>query len=212
MPVLSRAERKAGAVQALGERDRGRIAETPGRRPLVAEMDHAAKKRAGGEHDGAAGDRAAVSELDAGDGAGVGGDPSRLPFDDGQVRGFGDERLHGAPVELAVGLGARPLDGGAFAAIEDAKLNAGRIGGARHHAVQRVDLAHQMALAQTADRRIAGHFADCCETMGNERGRGATARRRGRGFASRMAAADDNDVKLHRGVRLFHVKHATASS
>ena len=110
-----------------------------------------------------------------------------------------DERLHGAPIELSVGLGARPLDGGTLAAIEDAELNAGRVGGARHHAVERVDLAHQMALAQAADRRIAGHFADRRETVGDERGRGAAARRRGRGFASRMPAADDNDVKFHFG-------------
>ena len=145
-----------------------------------------------------AGDRAAVSELDARDGAGVGRDPGGFAFDDGQVRRFADERLHGAPVELAVGLGARPLDGGALAAIEDAELDAGRVGGARHDPVQRVDLAHQMALAEAADRRIAGHLADRCEPMGDERGRGAAARRRGRGFAARMPAADDNDVKLHR--------------
>ena len=146
-PGLEPREREAGAVQALGERDRGRIAETPGRRPLVAEMDHAAQEGAGGEHDCAAGDRAAVRELDARDSAGVGRDPSGFAFDDGQVRGLGDKRLHGAPIELPVGLGARPLDGGPLAAVEDAELDAGRVGGARHHAVERVDLAHQMALA-----------------------------------------------------------------
>ena len=170
-------------------------------------MDHSAQEGAGGEHDCAAGDRAAVRELDARYGAGVGCDPSRLPFDDGQVRGLGDQRLHGAPIELTVRLGARPLNGGALAAVEDAELNAGSIGGARHHAVERVDLAHQMALAQAADRRVAGHFADRREAVGDERGWRAAARRRGRGFASRMAPADDNDVKFHSGVRLFHVKH-----
>ena len=39
--------------------------------------------------------------------------------------------------------------------------------------VERVDLAHEMALAEAADRRIAGHFADGGEAMGDERGRGA---------------------------------------
>ena len=111
---------------------------------------------------------------------------------------FADERLHGAPVELAVGLGARALHGGALAAIENPELDAGRIGGAGHNPVQRVDLAHQVALAQAADRRIAGHFADRCEAVGDERGRGAGARRRGRGFAARVPSADDNDVKFHR--------------
>ena len=207
VPVLSRASANPGAVQALRERNRGRIAEAPGRRSLVAEMDHAAQEGAGRQHDCAAGDRAAVRELDAGDSAGVGRDPGRFAFDDGQVRGLADKRLHGAPIELAVGLGARPLDGRPLAAVEDAELDAGRIGGARHHAIERVDLAHEMALAQAADCGIAGHLADRRETVGDERGRRAGARRGGCGFASGMAPADDNDVKFHRGVRLFHVKH-----
>ncbi len=163
-------ERESGAVEALRERDRGRIAETPGRRPLVAEVNHPAQEGAGGEHDRAAGDRAAIRERDARNGVGVGCDPSRLPLDDGQVGGLGDQRLHGAPIELAVGLGARPLNGGTFAAVEDAELNAGRIGGARHHPVQRINLAHQMALAQAPDRRVAGHLADRCKAVRDQRG------------------------------------------
>ena len=53
-PGLEPPERESGAVQALGERDRGRIAEASGRRALVAEMDHSAQEGAGGEHDCAA--------------------------------------------------------------------------------------------------------------------------------------------------------------
>ena len=170
---LEPSERESGGVEALGERDRGRIAEAAGRRALFAEMDDPAQERAGGEDDRPAGDHAPVGEVDSGDGAGSRGDPRRFAFDHGQVRRFGDESLHGAPVELAVGLGARALDGGALAAVEDAELNAGSVGGARHHAVERVDLAHQMALAQAPDRRIARHFADGRETVGDERGRGA---------------------------------------
>ena len=126
-----------------------------------------------------AGDGAAVCELDSRDGAGVGRDPSRFPFDDGQICRLADELLHGAPIELSVGLGARPLNGGTLAAVEDAELDAGGVGGARHHAVERVDLAHQMAFAQAPDRRIARHFADRCEAMGDERRRGAAASGRG---------------------------------
>ena len=98
-------------------------------------------------------------------------DPRRLPFDDREVGRLGDERLHGAAIELAVGLGARALDGGTLAAIEDAELDAGRVSGASHQPVERVDLAHEMSLAEPADRRIAGHFADGRESVGDERGR-----------------------------------------
>ncbi len=140
---------------------------------------------------------APIREFDAGDGAGFGHDPGRFPFDDCEVRSPGDKVLHGAPVELAVGLGARPLNGGALAAVEHPELDAGRVGGAPHHAVERVDLAHQMALAQAADGGVARHFANGGEAMGDERGRGARARGRRRGFTARMSAADHHDVKLH---------------
>ena len=141
-PGLEPTEREAGRVETSSERNRGGIAEPPGRRPLVAEVNDAAKERAGGQHDGAASDRAAVRQLDPGDCAGCGRDPSRFPFDDGQVRSLGDEILHGAAIELPVGLSARSLDGGTLAAVEDAELDAGRIGRTRHYAVQRVDFPH----------------------------------------------------------------------
>ena len=74
-------------------------------------------------------------------------------------------------------------------------------------AIERVDLAHEVALADAADGRIAGHFADRGGAMGDERGRGAAARGRRRGFAARMAAADHDDIKAgHVVVKVFHVK------
>ena len=71
VPVLSRPSAKPAASRLWASETEGRIAEAPGRRPLVAEVDDPAQERAGGQHDRAASDRAAVSELDAGDGAGV---------------------------------------------------------------------------------------------------------------------------------------------
>ncbi len=69
-------------------------------------------------------------------------------------------RLHGMAVELAVGLGARPAHRRALAAVQDAELDAGAIDRPAHDAVERIDLAHQMALAEAADRRVARHLAD----------------------------------------------------
>ena len=86
-----------------------------------------------------------------------------------EVRRLGDQPLHRRAVELAVGLGARALHGRALAAVEDAELDAGGVGGAAHQPVERVDLAHEMALAEAADRRIAGHLADRREALGDER-------------------------------------------
>ncbi len=69
---------------------------------------------------------------------------------------------------------------------------------AAHQPVHRIDLADQMALAETADGGVAGHLADGRNPVCDERGAGARAgRRRGR-LAARMAAADHDYVELAR--------------
>ena len=106
-----------------------------------------------------------------------------------------DRRLHGGPVELAVGLGARALHRRPLGAVEQAELDAGRIGHPPHQPVQRIDLAHQMALAEPADGRVARHLADGGEPVRDERRARAHARRRSRRLAAGMAAADHDDVE-----------------
>ena len=76
-----------------------------------------------------------------------------------------DGLLHGGRIAGAIGLGTRPAHRRALAAIEHPELDAAAIGHAAHQAIERIDLAHQMTLAETADRRIAGHRPD-----GRERG------------------------------------------
>ena len=157
-------------------------------------MDQPAQEGAGGENHGAGADLTAV----------CGDDSSRVaPFDDEvldrgldhvQVRRGADRRLHGLAVELAVGLGAGALHRRAFAAVQHAELDAGLVGDPAHQPVQRVDLADEMALAEPADGRIAGHLADGGEAVGDQRRPRAKPRRGGSGLAAGMAAADDDDV------------------
>ena len=106
-----------------------------------------------------------------------------------------DRRLHGGPVELAVGLGTGALHRRTLGAVEQAELDAGRVGDPPHQPVQRIDLAHQVPLAEPADGRIAGHLADGGEPVRDERRARAHARRRSRRLAARMAAADNDDVE-----------------
>ena len=75
---------------------------------------------------------------------------------------------------------------------------------AAHHAVQRVDLAHDVALAEAADRRVARHLADAVEAMRDQRRARAHAVRRQRGLGAGMAAADHDDVEA----AMFHVKQS----
>ena len=194
-PGLQPAEREAGRVHAAGERDRRRVAEPAGRRPLIAEMDHAAQERAGREDERAAGEPAPVGEFERRDPAVAALEPARFRLDDGETWRGRDQPLHRPAIQPAVDLRARALHGRALAPVEDAELDSGGVGRDPDEAVERVDLAHEMTLAEPADRRIAGHRADRLEALRHEGGRGAEARRGGGGFAARMASADDDHVE-----------------
>ena len=139
---------------------------------------------------------AAIGEFDPADAA-VGDDEIvGFGFDHLQIRRCGNRGLHGRRIELAIGLRARTAHGRAFAAVQDAKLDAALVGDAAHEAVQSIDFPDQMALAEAANGRIAGHGADGGEAMRHQRGLRAHARGRGRGLAAGMAAANHDDVEL----------------
>ena len=92
-----------------------------------------------------------------------------------------DRPTHGLTVKPAVGLDARALDRAALAAVEHPAMDGGAIGGARHQAVEHVEFADQMSLADAADRRIAAHLADILGAEGDQPdARAATRRGRGR--------------------------------
>ena len=69
-----------------------------------------------------------------------------------------------------------------------------RVRDASHQTVEGVDLAHEMTLADPADRRIARHLADGLDPVGQQQGACADARGRGRGLAAGVSAADDDDI------------------
>jgi hypothetical protein len=52
-----------------------------------------------------------------------------------------------------------------------------------------------VALADAADRGVAGHLADRGEALREQQGARAHPRRRRRGLAAGMPAADDDDVE-----------------
>ncbi len=164
-------------------------------RLLLAAVDQAAQEGAGGEHDRARPEAAAVGRDDAGGGALFDDEVLDRGLDHLQVGRGADGGLHGGLVELAVGLGARALHGRALGAVEQAELDAGGVGHPAHQAVEGVDLAHQVALAEAADGRVARHLADGGEAVRDERRARPHARSRRRSLAAGMAAADHDDVE-----------------
>ena len=90
--------------------------------------------------------------------------------------------LHCCAVKRADGLRAGPAHRRPLAPVEQTKLDSGAICDFAHQSVEGIDLAHQMALANPADGRIAGHLAQGGEFVGEEQRLGAGARRCGRRF------------------------------
>ena len=151
----------SSASCAASRRDGG-IAHPAARHPPVADVDHAVQERAGRQ------DHARPSQLDA---RSASIDPAtrrrrpaaarRLRLRSSSSPGCASSSAciasrYKPPVDLR----ARALHSGALAPVQQAELNARAVGHPAHDAVQRVDLAHEVALAKAADRRIAGHRAD----------------------------------------------------
>jgi hypothetical protein len=103
-------------------------------------------------------------------------------------------------IQRAVGLAAGGAYRGALGRVEPAPLDAGGVGGTRHHPAERVDLAYQVALADAADRRVAAHRADRLDVVREQQGARAGARCRERGLGAGVAAADHDHVVTVEGI------------
>jgi hypothetical protein len=158
-------------------------------------MDQAPQEGAGGDDDCPCPQQPAIGQPNTADSPVRHNQLVGLAFDHLETGGLADRSLHRGGIELAVGLGPGAADRGTLAAVEHAELDPAGIGHAAHQAVERIDLADQMTLAETADGGIAGHRADGGKAMRQQGRRGTRPRRRCRGFTAGMAAADDDDVK-----------------
>ena len=200
VPVLSRADGEAHAPQARPELAGGRIAHAAGRVLLVPDVDHAVEKGAGRQHQSARPERPPIGETDGGDPPLGNFEIAGQALDERQIFSRLDLGAHRLAIEAAVGLSARSAHRRTLGAVEHAELNAGGIGDPAHEPVERVDLAHEMALAEPADRRIAGHDAEVGARLHNQRCARAESSRGGGRLAAGVSAANDDDVEGGHGV------------
>ncbi len=161
-------------------------------------MDDAAQKCSRRQDERAAAHFFAIHGLDPFDAGVVQEKIGGLGFDHAEICDVPDRRLHRLPVEFSVGLRPWAAHGGAFRAVQNAKLNACFVRDAAHEPVEGVDFAHEMALAEAADGGIAGHCADHREGERDESGPCAHPRGRRRRLAAGMAAAHHDHVKSAR--------------
>ena len=127
-------------------------------------------------------------------------------FFDHQVDDFGladvqaglslEHFAHLDAVELLVALRARTPHGRAARCVQQAKLDADRIGDLAHDAAQSVHFAHQVALGHSADGRIAAHLRDEVHVHGDERSLQAHARGGHGRLATGMAGAHHDHIVL----------------
>ena len=158
-------------------------------------MNEAVEEGAGGQHHGAGVEPASVAGHHAGDPAVRHDEVLDAAFDHLKIGRRADGGLHGGLIERPVGLGAGALDGRALGAVQEPELDAGGVGDAAHEAVEGIDLAHQVALAEPADGRIAGHFADGCEGVGDQGRPGPHTRGGSRRLAPGVAAAHYDHIE-----------------
>ena len=78
--------------------------------------------------------------------------------------------------------------------IEHPELDARRVDRLPHQSPQRVDLADDVPLGHTTDRRIAAHLPDGVEVGRQQRRMSAHPRGGGCGFGSGMSGADNDNV------------------
>ena len=129
-------------------------------------MDEATQECSGRQHHRAATERGAVGGRDTNDGAAFHDqifDRGGAKFEAGLV---GQRLAHGLFVQSAVGLRAGTAHRRTLAPVEDAKLDARSVGDPPHDAVHGVDLADQVALADTANGGIARHLANGLDLVG----------------------------------------------
>jgi hypothetical protein len=85
--------------------------------------------------------------------------------------------------------------------IKCAKLNSRRICRLRHYTTQGINFPDQMALANTANGRVATHLTDGFYAMGQQQRRRATTGRRQGSLGSGVSTTDHNDIECS---LLFH--------
>src|SRR5947207_1145043 len=96
-------------------------------------------------------------------------------------------------------------------------MDGSTIRSAGHQPVEHIQLAHEMALADATDGRVAAHLADILDAETDQANAGAATCRRRRRLAARMPSTDNQNVvhlralaesRLAGNKRWFHVKHA----
>jgi hypothetical protein len=120
-----------------------------------------------------------------------------------QARLLGDHGTNSGAKSATIRLNARAPHGRTLTRIKHAMVYRAGIGSASQQAVKRIHLTNQMPLAQTPNRRVAGHCSNFLRVKGQQGHaptiggtvRHADTRSGTRRFHASMSTADNNNVK-----------------
>ena len=169
-------------------------------------MNHALQERPSGQNHRRGAKEFAVGADRPGDPSVLNDQVFRRHGADFEVGLIGQDRLHRFAIEPTIDLSPWPAHSRTLGAVEHAELDSGGVRHPAHEAVQRVNLPNEMSFTQAADSRIAGHFPDGFDSVGEKQGPGAEPRRRRRRLAAGVAAPDHDHVPGFRR-RPFHGRY-----
>jgi hypothetical protein len=194
-PGLQPADGQGELTQARRQRKRRGI---PGAAGLVLgkpDVHQPAEESAGGEHH-RIGDKARSDRRHRA------GDPVALHqqvvdrlLEDPQVRLALQAAANRGAIEHSVSLRPGGAHRGALARIQCPELDSGFVGRDRHRPAQGIHLAHQMAFANAADGRIAGHLAEGLDGVREQKRARARPGRRERRLGAGMPATDHDHLE-----------------
>src|SRR5579871_368666 len=184
--------------QVLAQSHRRKVARAARRVILQPDVDEALEKGAGGEDHTLGLEGLTDLRFDAAHAPVLDQQPLDARLADGQIGRDLEHPLHARAIGCLVGLRAARPYGRTFARIEEAELDSGLVDRQRHLTAELVDLAHQVALADAADCRIARHLADMVEVEREHQRGHAHARRCERSLDTGMAGTDHDYAECHR--------------
>ena len=181
VPVLRRPSGSPRPAMRSASRTEAGSSAAAGLAPDLADVDHPAEEGAGGQDDGAGADHGAVRQDDAGDRAAFDNEVDNFSLDEPTGRSCERTARCTASRYRARSACARgPCAAGPLRRLSRRNWMPAKSAARAHDPVHGVDLADDVALAETADRGVAGHLAQAIEAMRDEDGarahpgRGAT--------------------------------------
>ena len=178
------------------------LANAPSLEPLLAAEKDPAQEGSGAQNNALRLEHGTVGEFEPGHRPALQHQRSGLSLYQRQPCLRRHRRLHRRLEAHPVSLNSRAPDGAALGAIEHPVMDRSCVRSTSDHAVESIDLAHQVPLTETANRGIAAHRSDGRKIEAHQRRARAHPGCRAGSLHPGVTAADDKDVEALHGAQI----------